>query len=149
MSTLVYEHKPVYDIWTISILGIPVLIMIIPALFLNTNDPETSIGMLSTAVFIIVLYLIIMPRKYCIMDDKVKIVLGGPLAVNIAFKNIEKGKKIKGLAAGINFATSFKNGVEIIRKRGMNVNITPGDPESFIQNLDKALNEWRNHNAEG
>jgi hypothetical protein len=148
LASLIYEDKPKYDIWIIAILGLPVLLTIIPALFLNNSDPETSISLLGTAAFIIVIYWIIMPRKYRIMDDKFKIALGGPFALNISFNKIKTAREIKGMAAGINFVTSFKNGVEIVRKRGMNVNITPGDRELFLENMDKALNAWRNHNTE-
>ena len=148
MANLVYEDKPKYDIWIIAILGLPVILMVIPALFLNSSDPETSISLLGTATFIIVIYWIVMPRKYCIMEDRFKIALGGPFSFSISYSKIETARDMKGTSAGINFATSFKNGVEIVRRRGMNINITPGDRELFLENLDKALKEWRNHNTE-
>jgi len=148
VSTLLYEDKPKFDIWIIVILGLPVILMVIPALFMNVSDPETSISLLGTAAFIIVIYWIILPRKYCIMDDKVKIALGGPLALNISFNKIKIAREIRGIAAGVNFATSFRNGVEIVRNRGMNVNITPGNRELFLKKLDEALTEWRSRNTE-
>ena len=74
---------------------------------MNANDLETSLGLLSTAVFIILIYLIVMPRKYCIMEDKIRIVLGRPFALNIAFKNIETARKIKGIGVGVNLLSMF------------------------------------------
>jgi len=36
--------------------------------------------------------------------------------------------------------------VQIIRKKGWNVNITPNDPDLFLENLNKALADWRRYN---
>jgi hypothetical protein len=90
-------------------------------------------------------YWAIFPRRYCILDNKVKIVLGGPFSFNIPFDNLETARAPEGVTCGINFATCFssKNAVEIVKKKGLNVNITPGDRELFLENLDKALADWR------
>lgn len=37
---------------------------------------------------------------------------------------------------------SSKNGVEILRKRGMSTNITPSDRRAFVENLEKAMKNW-------
>lgn len=147
MSTLVYEEKPKFDVWMIGVLGLPVLLLIVPALFMNVSDPETSISLLGIAAFIVIVYWIIIPRKYCIMNDGVKIILGGPFTFNTPFNKIETARKIRGMAMGINFATSFRNGVEIVRKRRMNINITPSNIELFLEKLDLSLTEWRKNNS--
>ncbi len=147
VSTLVYEDKPKFDIWIIIVLGIPILFLMVAALFMNVSDPETSISLSGTAAFIIVMYWIIIPRKYCIMNDKIKINLGGPFSFNAPFKNIKTARKIRGVSEGVNFATSFRNGVEIVRKRSMNVNITPSNIELFLEELDLSLTEWRKSNS--
>ena len=147
MDSLVYEDKPLYDIWFRAILGLIVVIVVVPALFLFNSDRETSIGLLGTIIIAILLW-VVLPRKYLILHDRVKIMLGGRLSLTISFDNIEAARIPKGLTMGINFVTSVKNPVEIVRKKGMNVNISPTNRDLFIENMDKALNNWRNRRTE-
>ena len=151
MDSLLYEDKPRYDIWIKAILAFPLIIILIPGLYsLGSNDTETAIGMFVTAVLMAVIYWAIFPRKYCVFDSKLKIVLGGPFSFNISFSTIESARSPKGMAVGVNFVTSFsnKNAVQIVRRKRLNVNITPGNRELFLENLDKALNNWRSYNTQ-
>lgn len=150
MDSVVYEDIPRYDTWLKAILAFPLALFVIVALCLATSDPQAAISMFGTVIFMAVIYWAIFPRKYRILDSKVKIVLGGPLSFNIPFDTIETARIPKGTTLGINFMTTFstKNRVEIVRKRKLNVNITPGDPGLFLENLDKALNNWRDYNIE-
>jgi hypothetical protein len=34
-----------------------------------------------------------------------------------------------------------------VKKKGMNVNISPGDREAFLKNLNNALDKWRGENS--
>ena len=143
MEPVLYEDKPHYDIWFKAILLFPLVVMVIPAYFLISSDPETAIGLLGTAVLIAVIYWAVMPRKYCILDNKVKVIMGKPFSFSISFDNIETARVPKATAIGINFVTSFKNSVEIVRKKGMNINISPSNRELFLDNFAKALNKWK------
>ena len=149
MNSLMYEDKPHYDIWLKAIMALPLFFIAIGA-FNLTSEPEASIGMFATAGLMAAVYWAVFPRKYCIFDSKVRIVLGGPFSFNIPFDNIETARAPKGVTAGINFASSFssKNAVQIVRRKGLNVNITPSDREVFLENMDKALDSWRSHSVE-
>ena len=144
MDSLIYEDKPRYDIWMKAIMALPLFFVLIGA-FNLTSEPEASIGMFAAAALMAAIYWAVFPRKYCIFDSKVRIVLGGPFSFNIPFDNIETAKAPEGATVGINFASSFssKNAVQIVRRKGLNVNITPSNRELFLENLDKALNNWR------
>ena len=128
-------------------LVLPLLIFLF--LGLETDDTEGIISLIGAAVFMVVIYWVIFPRKYCIFNNKVKVVLGKPLSFNIPFKNIETARPPQGLALGINFATalSAKDSVEIVRRKRLNVNITPSNPKLFLEKLDEALTNWRSYNA--
>ena len=121
------------------------LVFVIMGVFL-ASEPGEGISMFATAVLMAIIYWAIFPRRYCVLESKVKIALGGPFSFNIPFDTIETARSPEGLAIGINFATTFsaKKPVQIVRRGKLNVNITPGDPEPFIENLNKALNSWRN-----
>lgn len=149
MAIVVHEAKPHYDAWFKAIIALPLVFLVIGAYsFITTNDAEETITMVGAAVFTGLLYWAIFPKKYQILEDHLKIVLGGPFSFNISFHTIETARVPQGLAVGINFATSFssKNGVQIVRKKSLDVNITPADRPSFLANMDKALNNWRTYN---
>ena len=149
MESLIYEDTPRYDVWLKAIMLLPLFFVLIGA-FNLTSEPGSAIGMFATAVLMSAIYWAVFPRKYRILESKVKIVLGGPFSFNIPFDTIETARAPKGASVGLNFPSSFsgKNAVQIVRRKRLSVNITPSDREAFLENLDKALNNWRSYNTE-
>jgi len=145
VESLIYEDTPRYDVWLKAIMVLPLFFVLIGAFYLAASQPESAIGMFATAVLMAAIYWAVFPRKYRILESKVKIVLGGPFSFNIPFDSIETARAPEGASVGINFPSSFssKNAVQIVRRKGLNVNITPSDREVFLENLDEALNSWR------
>ena len=150
MDSVIYEDRPRYDIWFKAIMLLPVFFVLGGVIYLATGEYEASIGMFAAAVLMAVIYWAVLPRKYQILDSQIKIVLGGQFSFSIPFDNLETAGKPEGAVLGINFATTFlsKHAVEIVRKKGMNVNITPNDRDLFLENLDKALDDWRRYNID-
>jgi hypothetical protein len=146
MDSTSYEDKPQYDIWIKLIVGFPLAIVFITALFTITTDPEATAGMLVVFVLLVAVFWAVFPRKYCLTDKGVKVVLGKPFSFTIKFNNIVKAEVPKGLTLGYNFVTSFRNTLQIVTKRGMNFNISPANPALFIVNLEKALDDWKTWN---
>jgi len=144
VEPLIYEDTPRYDVWLKAIMLLPLFFIAIGA-FNLTSEPESAIGMFATAVLMAAIYWAVFPRKYRILESKVTIVLGGPFSFNIALDNIETARAPEGATIGVNFVTQFssKNAVQIVRRKGLNVNITPSDRDLFLENLDEALNRWR------
>lgn len=150
MAYAVYEDKPNIGKLLMAVLGLPVVIFLIIAIVLLPAEPETGFALAGTAVLISIIFWIVLPRKYVVYEDKVKIVLGGPLSVGIPFKNIRTARIPKGVfTTGVNWVTSFKNELQIVTRRGWNINITPGDRDQFLEHLNKALEEWRLYNERG
>jgi len=148
MDSIIYEDRPRYDVWLKGIMLLPVFFIITGIFYLTTAQVEAAIGMFALTLLMAAIYWAIFPRKYLILDSKIRIVLGGQFSFNIPFNNIEIAREPEGVSLGINFATTFlsKHAVEIIRKKGLNVNITPSDRELFLENLNKALNDWGRYN---
>lgn len=145
MSLILYEDTPPSDKWLRAILALPVVIIAITALSLAlTQEWEGAMFLLAEAVVIALLMTLILPRKYRILDDRVEIVLGGPFKFNVPFKTIKGARNATWKSAGINLPTSLssKNGVVIVRERCLSVNITPGDRQMFLDNLEKAMKNW-------
>lgn len=150
MDSIIYEDRPRYDVWLKAIMVLPVFFVIAGVYYLITAQVEAAIGMFALTVLMATTYWAIFPRKYLILDSKIRIVLGGQFSFNIPFDNLETARAPEGVSFGINFATAFlsKHAVEIVRKKGLNVNITPSDRELFLENLNKALNDWRKYNIQ-
>jgi hypothetical protein len=148
MDSIVYEDNPHYDVWLKGIMVLPVFFLIIGIYYLVTAQVGSAIGMFATGLLMGAIYWAVFPRKYQILDSKIRIVLGGQFSFNVPFDNLETAGKPEGVSLGINFATTFlsQHVVEIKRKKGMKVNITPNDRDLFIENLNKALADWRRSN---
>lgn len=150
MDSIIHEDRPRYDVWLKAIMVLPVFFVIAGIYYLITAQVEAAIGMFAITLLMAATYWAIFPRKYLILDSKIRIVLGGQFSFNIPFDNLETARAPQGVSLGINFATTFlsKHAVEIIRKKGLNINITPSDRELFLENLNKALNDWGRYNIQ-
>jgi hypothetical protein len=148
MDSVIYEDSPRYDTFLKAIIVLPVFFIIAGIYYLFTGEVEAGTGMFATTLLMVALYWAILPRKYRILDSKFKIVLGGPFSFNVPFDNLEAAGAPEGATFGINFATTFisEHIVEIKRKRGLTVNITPNNRDQFLENLNKALTDWRRYN---
>jgi len=151
MDTVIYEDNPHYDVWLKGIMMLPAFFLIIGIYYLVTAQVGSAIGLFATGVLMGAIYWAVFPRKYQILDSKIKIVLGGQFSFNVPFDNLETAGKPEGVSLGINFATTFlsQHAVEIKRKKGMKVNITPNDRDLFLENLNKAVYDWRRNNIKG
>jgi len=144
MSSLLYEDKPKYDIWIkILLVGVVVFTFILGIAQISVDNRE-ALTVLGVVLFEIVLFRLILPRRFQILSDRLRIILGGPLAINIPFSDIKEVKPRTGIEAfiyaGIRFATSASHTIEIVRNKGLNMVISPNDNNEFIKQLNQARN---------
>lgn len=148
MDKLLHEDKPHYSIWLKIILWFTIALVLGSALMTFDSNRNESFGMIGTALFIVLIFWAVMPRKYCIYDNKIVIEMGSPFSVTIRFDTIKYAGAPRGkFTVGVNFVTSFGNIVEIDRKKGMTVNISPRNREFFLDNLKRALDKWRGEHS--
>jgi len=90
-------------------------------------------------------YWAVFPRKYSIHSTGMKITLGGPFSFNVPFERVESAINPEGATIGINFPGSFSSAhaVQIVRIGKMSVNITPQNPEVFMEQFNRTLGNWR------
>jgi hypothetical protein len=145
MDQVIYEDTPQYDSWLKAIMVLPVFFIVLGVYYLFTADICSAVGLFATALLMGCIYWAIFPRKYQILDSKLRIVLGGQFTFNVPFDNLEHAGKQEGVSLGLNFATTFitERIVEIKRKKGMNVNITPSNRDLFLENLNQAIYDWK------
>jgi hypothetical protein len=93
----------------------------------------------------------VMPTKYQIFNDRMRIILGWVFHFDIPFNNIEN---VTSATFGdlwgpnLNFINSYSSNdiLRIARKHGAKVHITPWNRTPFLENLNKAITEWRKYN---
>ena len=145
MRLPLYEDRARYDYWLRLILfGIPLILLTI-GIILMPEDQEGAIAMFSGSLFILSVFYLVLPKKFQIYEDKLKIVLGWPLYIDISLANISDSQITSARKVfvywGIRFATSSKSVVEIIRKRGLNIVISPSNGPLFIDRLNEACKQ--------
>jgi Bacterial PH domain len=140
---LLYEDKPGTDLWLKILLGGILVMFLVLGGVLLFQDEADAFEMFGIAVFYALLFKIVMPQRYQIYSDKIRIVFGGPLAWNIPFSTIKEVRFASGAKAfaysGVRFATSFKNVVEIRRSRGCSVVISPSNKDVFLEQASRAM----------
>ncbi len=99
-----------------------------------------------TAVDALIFYFV-MPKRYQLFDNRVRIVLGWPFGMDIRLSDIKEARPSSGsdnlALRRIKFATSSRTAMEIVRKNGWSVVISPSDREAFLQRLNEALKAAR------
>ncbi|MFC1861878.1 hypothetical protein ACFLT4_02275 [Chloroflexota bacterium] len=143
MEELLHEDVPRYDFWLKFVIVGVLAMTFIPAVSLLYQDVMGALVMFGATLFDALLFKAILPRRFQVFRERLKIVLGGPLAINIPFSNIREVREVSAHKAfiywGIRFATSTINVVEIVRKKGLSLVISPADVDGFLEQLNQAL----------
>ncbi len=134
-----FEYSP----WSKLIYLLPIGLFIGAVIAAYYKETEGALFLVYEGIFLALLFYFIMPRKLEIHQDKLRIVLGSPFAINIPLSTIKEAKKTSGTKAfvysGVRFATSSKYVVEIVRNKGMNYVISPRNGELFLEQLNQAI----------
>ena len=122
--------------------GVLALTFILGVVFLF-EDVGAAWVMFGVTLFDVLLFKAVLPQRYQIFQNRLKIVLGGPFALNIPLSNIKDARPASSRKAfvywGHRFATSSSGVVEIVRSRGMGVVISPANSDMFLKQLNQAL----------
>jgi hypothetical protein len=134
-----------YDAVTWFIIGLVLASTLLPALWLAAIE-ETGVAtvLLAITFFDALLLWAVFPRKYTITSDKLRVILGGPFSLSFSLDTIEGARVCRGLCLGISLGSSITgNPVEVLRRGGMNLFITPTHPELFAERLNAAVSQWK------
>lgn len=143
MKNLLYEDTARYDFWLKVILGSILVLTLVTGVVLLFEDITGALAMFGITLFDALLFKTILPQRFQIFEDRLIIALGSPFAINIPFSNIRDVRSASGSKAfvywGLRFATSSHGIVEIVRKKGLNLIISPANAETFLEQLNQAL----------
>jgi hypothetical protein len=149
MEYLIYQDKPNTDIWMRMVLGIPLVALAAGGIVAMHEDASVGLILLGEAAVLFILFICILPIAYRIYSDKIQIAFRVPWSFNIPFSNIKTIKPPRWFSGGINLPTCFSpsRALEIIRLKGMSVNISPSKRQAFIDQFQKAYNDWQRANG--
>ena len=143
MKNLVYEDTPRYDFWLKILLGGILGLTLVLGIVLLWQSVEAALVMFGVTLFDALLFKAILPQRFLIFEDALRIVLGGPFAINIPFSNIRTVRTVSVrkvfVYRGIRFATSTHSIVEIVRKKGLALVISPANGDMFLEQVNRAL----------
>jgi len=152
MNIVIYEDMPRYDAGMKIVLAVPVAIFVITAIQVYISEGiESALFIVVPFAVVCLIFLLVMPRHYQVLDDRVRVVLGGPFSISYSFSGVKEVVQQRSLWPSINFVTalSSKRVVYISRFKGMPVAITPTDPQAFISAAGRAMASWKRIGGEG
>ena len=143
-SVLLHRDRPQYGLLMKLVLLIPVALLVVGVYLWLSGDTTDGLALLPQAFIMGLVYWLIFPREYQVYEDHLRIVLGGPFSVKVGFGNLKTIRIATGrIGLSVNFVTRItRSYVEIVKKRGWSITITPTDRDSFVENANRALNRW-------
>jgi len=145
MALVLYQDTPRFDLAIRLVLVGPVSLFLFLALwFVEQGQHQDALISLGVGLFLAALFWAIFPRSYQVLEDRVRIVLGGPFSLDFTYDTIKMARVSGAWFWGVSFSTALaRRHVEIVRNKGMNVAITPSNHTYFVERLSRALEEWR------
>ena len=145
MELIVYEDRPGYGAAFKAILALPIAILLLVSYQAVTGgQAEGSLVGLAVAAAVVLLLWLLMPRRYVVMNDRLKVILGGPFAVTVRYDNIRAVSAPPGPLLTMNLATSLspRRVVYVVCRKGMSLAITPSDRDAFLNHVNTALKSY-------
>ncbi|MFC1989459.1 PH domain-containing protein [Chloroflexota bacterium] len=143
-SVLLYQDEPSYGLFLkLIVVLVPAALLVASIYLLSSGESSGGLALLVEAFIVGFIFWIVFPRRYQVYEDHIRIALGGPFSVKVGFDKIEAIRVTSKFIFSVNFVTKMtKIYVEIAKKRGMSIAITPRDNDLFIENANRALTQW-------
>jgi hypothetical protein len=138
-----YQDRPQYGLVLKLILVLPVALAIAGIYYWAAGEATPGMVLLAQALVIGLIFWFVFPREYRVYEDHLRIVLGGPFSVKVGFENVKAVMVTNKTSWSVNFVTRItRSYVEIAKKKGSSIAITPTAPESFVKEANRALTRW-------
>ena len=144
---LIYETGSDYDRWQkLVFIAIPSVFFVIGLVMLLENTTDAA-ALFAIAILEALLFHSIAPRKFQLFEDRLRVVLGKPFAFSISLATIKNVQPASGVKShiywGVRWATSSHNVVEIVRRKGWNMVISPSNREIFLEQVNDAVKAYQ------
>jgi len=143
-SVLLYQDEPAYGLLLkLIVVLVPAALLVASIYLLSSGESSGGLALLVEAFIVGFIFWIVFPRRYQVYEDHIRIALGGPFSVKVGFDKIEAIRVTSKFIFSVNFVTKLtKSYVEIAKRRGLSIAITPRDNDLFIENANGALSQW-------
>lgn len=158
MELVLFEDELKYDPWVKYLLVFPVVLLIALGVlfYIDANysdvipsesekDSNTAAIILFASVpFVLIVYVLCLPRKIFILQDRVRLKFG-LFFWNILFGTIESVKPARGIPVlwyGFSSITSYRTQIEIVRKKGLDIRVSPSRRDQFLEYVERAMSDW-------
>jgi hypothetical protein len=139
----IYQDTARWDTWFKVVLVLPVVVIGF-AIFGNFKlGEEVKYIVIAVVAVIGIAYYLLMPRRFIILEDRLKFIQGLGISFSVSFDRINIARELNRSVFNINLSTSNESAIELVMKRGRNINFSPGDRAKFIRQLNKAVETWR------
>ena len=138
-----YEDAARYDRVQIVLLAVIIGATLVPGVILLFYQLAGAAAMFGATLLDILIFHLVFPRRYQVFNTKLRIVLGWPVRWDIKLSTIKEARPAPAISTwiygGVRLATSSATAVEILRKQGMDVIISPSDRQTFLERLNDAI----------
>ena len=142
-ETPICEDGTAIDRWFKALIVAIMAATFIPGLVIVSHQPLAGWVLLGTTVIDGLLFHWLVPRRFQLYPDRLRVVLGYPFAFNVRLDTIKEARAISAAQtlfnAGLRMATSPSHGVEIRRRGGSDLVISPLNRELFLEQVNGAL----------
>ena len=142
------EHVPHNDFGRKLVLGVTLGLTVVLCVAMLFVDAWAAWLMFGLVVLDVLLVGAVRPRRYQILGDRVRVVMGEPFAFDIPLSSVLGVRAVSGwrdvVRRSHRFDTSKSNMLEIVRRQGWNVIVSPSNPDTFMEDLNQALDSRRN-----
>lgn len=127
--------------------GVFVASTLIVGLILLPFDTEGALVMFGITLMDALIVWSVMPKRFEVQSNGLKILLGGPFSMFIPFTDVslikQTDKEIGYVYGGIRFTTSSKYILEVERRRDMSVVFSPSRGDDFLKELNRVKDDYR------
>jgi hypothetical protein len=143
-SLLLYQDEPEYGLLFKLIIIVPLTVLLAAFIYLGRmGESAGAVALLVEFIIFIFTFWAVFPRSYQVYEDHIRIKLGGPFSVGIGFDMVKTITVTSRQTLSVNLVTKLtKSYVEIAKKKGLSIAITPRNDIMFVENANRALNQW-------
>ena len=121
--------------------------LILGIVFILAEGIGAGVWVLAVSVLTGLFISSVLPRKYEIRPDMIRIVLGWPFTLSLPFSTIDEIRPARWYVTlahgGLRLATSVKTPVLVVRRGRWDVVISPKDRQEFVDGAMSAISIYR------
>jgi len=160
MEQVIFEDEVKYDLWLKIILVGSIAVLVGLGIMFSVDaysrdilpeEPmeDSKLGVIilfAASVFVLLVYGAVLPQKLFIYRDKIRI-KSNFFSYNVLFSRIDSYSKTKSFPLGnyLISSTSLKNQIEIVRKSGLKIRISPSRLDLFLERLNQTVEDWEKY----